>query len=238
MNAYRARPRIFVALDTPNVGSALKLAKAAKPHVGGLKIGLEFLTANGPDEVKRVVSLGLPVFADTKFHDIPNTVAAASREIASLGVSFFNVHASGGRTMLRASLEAARGVNPGIKVVAVTVLTSLDARDLDPVGQRGTMQEQVLRLAGLSHAAGLDGVVCGAGEVRAVRAEFGPDFLIVVPGIRPAGSGTEDQRRTVTPAEAAEAGADILVVGRPISAAPDPVAAARAIAAELSENPA
>jgi orotidine-5'-phosphate decarboxylase len=224
---------IFVAIDTPDLGRALALAKAVKPHVGGLKVGLEFLTARGPDGIRAVADLGLPVFADTKFHDIPNTVAGAAREIAKLGISIFNIHASGGEAMLRAARDAASSVNPDVKLIAVTVLTSLDEKDLDAVGQNGPAADQVVRLASLAQRSGLDGVVCSAWEIEPLRKALGPDFLLVVPGIRPSGSDLADQRRVMTPCDAARAGADILVVGRPISAAADPAEAARAIAASL-----
>ena len=220
---------VFVAIDTPDLGRALALAKAVKPHVGGLKVGLEFLTAQGPDGIRAIAALGLPVFADTKFHDIPNTVAGAAREIAKLGISIFNIHASGGEAMLRAAREAA----PDVTLIAVTVLTSLADQDLDAVGQKGPAADQVVRLASLAQRAGLDGVVCSAWEIAPLRKALGPDFLLVVPGIRPAGSDLADQRRVMTPCDAARAGADILVIGRPISAAADPAEAARAIAASL-----
>ena len=220
---------VFVAIDTPDLGRALALAKAVKPHVGGLKVGLEFLTAQGPDGIRAIAGLGLPVFADTKFHDIPNTVAGAAREIAKLGVAMFNIHASGGEAMLRAAREAA----PDVTLIAVTVLTSLTDADLDAVGQKGPAADQVVRLASLAQRAGLDGVVCSAWEIAPLRAALGPDFLLVVPGIRPAGSDLADQRRVMTPRDAAQAGADILVIGRPITAAADPAEAARAIAASL-----
>ena len=236
MTADRFRNPIFVALDTPDLDRAVDLTTRVRPHVGGLKIGLEFLTANGPEGVKKIASLGLPVFADTKFHDIPNTVAAASREIAALGVSMFNVHASGGSAMLKAAREASSTVDPRVKLIAVTVLTSMDSDDVDQVGQRGPLEAQVVRLAALARTAGLDGAVCGASEIRAVRRMAGPEFLIVVPGIRPLGSAMQDQRRAMTPTEAARAGADILVIGRPITAATDPAEAARMIAEELRET--
>jgi orotidine-5'-phosphate decarboxylase len=220
---------VFVAIDTPDLGRALALAKAVKPHVGGLKVGLEFLTAQGPDGIRAIAGLGLPVFADTKFHDIPNTVAGAAREIAGLGIAIFNIHASGGEAMLRAAREAA----PDVTLIAVTVLTSLTDADLDAVGQKGPAADQVVRLASLAQRAGLDGVVCSAWEIAPLRAALGPDFLLVVPGIRPAGSDLADQRRVMTPRDAAQAGADILVIGRPITAAADPAEAARAIAASL-----
>lgn len=233
MASSRFHNPVFVAIDTPDLGWALALAKAVKPHVGGLKVGLEFLAAQGPDGIRAIAEIGLPVFADTKFHDIPNTVAGAAREIARLGVAIFNVHASGGEAMLRAAREAASSVNPNVKLVAVTVLTSLDETDLDAVGQKGPAADQVVRLAALAQRSGLDGVVCSAWEIAPLRKSMGPDFLLVVPGIRPAGSDLADQRRVMTPRDAARAGADILVIGRPISAAADPAEAARAIAAGL-----
>lgn len=236
MTIGRFHNPIFVALDTPDLDRALEIATRVRSNVGGLKIGLEFLTANGPDGVRKIVALGLPVFADTKFHDIPNTVAGASREIAALGVSMFNVHASGGSAMLKAAREASSEVDRRVKLIAVTVLTSMDVADVEQVGQRGPLETQVVRLAELARATGLDGVVCGATEIRAVRRAAGPDFLIVVPGIRPRGAAMQDQRRAVTPVEAATAGADVLVIGRPITAASDPAEAARAIAEELAET--
>jgi orotidine-5'-phosphate decarboxylase len=227
---------VFVAIDTPDLKRALDLAKAVRPYVGGLKVGLEFLTARGPDGLAAIVETGLPVFADVKFHDIPNTVAGAARELARLGAAIFNVHASGGEAMLRAAREAASAVNPAVKLIAVTVLTSFDDKDLEPVGQRGPAADQVVRLARLARSCDLDGVVCSAREIAAVRAALGPDFLIVVPGIRPAGTDLADQRRVMTPVEAARAGADILVIGRPITGAADPAGAARAIMESLDHG--
>jgi orotidine-5'-phosphate decarboxylase len=234
MTQTRFSNPVFVALDTPEISKALAIATAVRPYVGGLKIGLEFITANGPDGIRRIVELGLPVFADVKFHDIPNTVAAASRELAKLGAKLFNVHASGGERMMRDASEAARAVDPKVKVIAVTALTSLDDAVLESVGQRGPAQEQVLRLARLAQQAGLDGVVCSAQEIVPLRKSLGPDFLLVTPGIRPAGADLHDQKRVMTPAEAHRAGANILVVGRPITGAADPAAAAKAIADELA----
>lgn len=224
---------VFVALDTPDLEKAKAIAAAVKPFVGGLKVGLEFITALGPGAVREIVKIGLPVFADTKFHDIPNTVAGAARAIAATGAAIFNVHASGGEVMLRAAKEAAASVNPAMKLIAITVLTSLDDAVLESVGQARPADVQVARLAKLTKAAGLDGVVCSPREIALVRKACGPDFLIVTPGVRPAGSELGDQRRVMTPAEAARAGADILVIGRPITGAADPAAAAKAIAAEL-----
>lgn len=229
----RANP-IYVALDTPDFSRALEIAKAVKPHVGGLKIGLEFLTALGPEGIRKIVDTGVPVFADTKFHDIPNTVAGAAREICKFGVSIFNIHASGGEAMMRAAVEAAAQSNPRPKVIAVTVLTSLTDDDLEAVGQCGPSDDQVARLAKLAKVSGLDGVVCSPREIALVRKACGPDFLIVTPGVRPLGADLADQRRVMTPAEAVRAGADILVIGRPITGAADPAAAAKAVADEIA----
>ncbi|HEV2562943.1 MAG TPA: orotidine-5'-phosphate decarboxylase [Rhizomicrobium sp.] len=225
---------IYVALDTPDLPRALEIANAVRPHVGGLKVGLEFITALGPDAVREIVKLGLPVFADTKFHDIPNTVAGAAKAIAQLGVTIFNIHVSGGEAMMRAAVEEAARVHPRPKVIGVTVLTSMDDADLEAVGQRGPAADQVTRLAKLAKARGLDGVVCSPREIALVRKAAGADFLIVTPGVRPAGADVGDQRRVMTPKEAVRAGADILVIGRPITGASDPAAAARAIAAEIA----
>jgi len=233
MSPARFENPIYVAIDTPDMERALALTRAVSPHVGGLKVGLEFISAHGPGGIRVIAAMGLPVFADVKFHDIPNTVAGAAREIARTGAKIFNVHASGGEAMLRAAVEASRGINPATKVIAVTVLTSLDDQALDAVGQRGPAAEQALRLAALSRKCGLDGVVCSAHEIAAIRKECGADFMLVVPGIRPAGSDLADQRRVMTPRQAADAGADILVIGRPINAAGDPVAAAKAIEEDL-----
>ncbi|HEY8696954.1 MAG TPA: orotidine-5'-phosphate decarboxylase [Rhizomicrobium sp.] len=235
MMVRRSENPIFAALDTPDLSRALELAKAIRPHVGGLKVGLEFITALGPSAVREIVALGLPVFADVKFHDIPNTVAGASREIARLGVTVFNVHASGGAAMMRAAKEAAASVDPRVKVIGVTVLTSLDDGDLEQVGQQGPARDQVLRLAQLAKASGLDGVVCSPQEIELVRKACGASFMIVTPGVRPAGADLADQRRVMSPGQALRAGADILVVGRPITGAADPAAAARAIAEDIAE---
>lgn len=229
MSLSRFPNPVFVAIDTPDLDRALALAEAAGPHVGGLKIGLEFLTAQGPQGLRAIAALGRPVFADTKFHDIPNTVAGAAREVARLGVSIFNIHASGGEAMMRAAKDAASSVDPSVKLIAVTVLTSLDDSDIAAIGQRGPAIDQVVRLASLARKSGLDGVVCSAHEIAAIRKECGADFMLVVPGIRPAGSDLADQRRVMTPREAKDAGADILVIGRPITGAADPGEAARAI---------
>lgn len=233
MSPARFGNPVYVAIDTPDMERALSLVRMVSPYAGGLKVGLEFISAYGPGGIRVIAAMNLPVFADVKFHDIPNTVAGAAREIAKTGASIFNVHASGGEAMLRAAVESAREVNPDIKTIAVTVLTSLDDAALDAVGQRGPAADQVVRLASLAKHCGLDGVVCSAHEIAAIRRECGDDFMLVVPGIRPAGSDLADQRRVMTPREAADAGADILVIGRPINAADDPAAAAKAIQGSL-----
>lgn len=226
---------IYCALDVPTRDAALALAKRLGLAVGGLKLGLEFFCGQGPEGVRALAATGLPVFLDLKLHDIPNTVASAVRALAPLGVSLVNVHAGGGPAMMRAAAEAAAEAGEKRpKVLAVTVLTSLDAADLDAVGVPSPPRDQVLRLATLARASGLDGVVCSAKEIAAVRAACGPDFLVVVPGIRPAGSAAGDQKRMATPEQAMADGADILVIGRPITGAQDPQAAARAILASLT----
>lgn len=224
---------IYVALDTPDLADALNLAATVAPHVGGLKLGMEFLAANGPQGIRQFEAFGLPIFADTKYHDIPNTVAGAVRATAALGVSIINVHAAGGEAMLKAARDAARAVSPKTKVIAVTVLTSMADSDLTAVGQATPAADQVLRLATLARDCGLDGVVCSAHEIASLRRALGDDFLLVVPGIRPAGSDVGDQRRVMGPKEARDAGASILVIGRPITSAVDPGAAAAAIAESL-----
>ena len=220
---------VFVALDTPDLAHARRIAAAVRPHVGGLKLGLEFFAANGPAGVRAIAEAGLPIFLDLKLHDIPNTVAKAVEALGPLSPAILTVHAAGGRTMLQAARAAAPSAT---RVVAVTMLTSLDGRDLADTGVGGGAAEHVQRLADLARAAGLDGVVCSAAEVAAARASW-PEGHFVVPGVRPEGGDPGDQKRVATPREAADAGASVLVVGRPITAAPDPAEAARAIAATL-----
>ncbi len=224
---------IFVALDTPSLDRARTLAQTLKPFVGGVKLGLEFYGANGPDGVRAVASVGAPVFLDLKLHDIPNTVAGAMKALAPIGAAILNVHAAGGAAMMRAAAEAAATAERRAKIIAVTVLTSLEDRELPQIGVSGTALEQAVRLAVLAKDSGLDGVVCSPHEIKAVRTACGPGFLIVTPGVRPAGGELGDQKRVMTPKQAVEAGADILVIGRPITGAPDPVRAAREIAADL-----
>jgi len=234
MTALRVPNPVFAALDTPDLPRALNMAKALRPHVGGVKVGLEFISALGPSGIREIASLGLPVFADVKFHDIPNTVAGAAREIAKLGVALFNVHASGGQAMMKAAKEAAAIAGPNVKVIAVTVLTSMTDDDLPVIGQGDSVALQVVRLARLAQDCGLDGVVCSPREIEIVRRACGRDFLIVTPGVRPVGAAFADQRRVLTPLEAVQHGADILVIGRPITTADDPAAAAAAIAEEVA----
>lgn len=227
---------VFVALDTTDLDQAIAWANAVRPHVGGVKLGLEFFNSNGPDGVRRVVDLGLPVFLDLKFHDIPNTVAGAVRAVAGLGAAMVNVHASGGSAMLSAAAQAAAeyGENRPL-VIAVTVLTSLDDGDLASVGQAAPAASQVERLARLTLSCGLDGVVCSSAEIVALRAACGAEFRLIVPGIRPDWASAGDQKRIMTPRQARGLGADVLVIGRPITGSDDPAAAAARIAEELED---
>jgi orotidine-5'-phosphate decarboxylase len=220
---------IFVALDRPALDQALELIRAVREHAGGVKLGLEFFSAEGPAGVRQIAGLGLPVFLDLKLHDIPNTVAKAMETLAPLKPAILTVHAAGGRAMLQAAKAAA---SPETKVVAVTVLTSLEAAELAEVGVIGSPAEQVERLAELAREAGVDGIVCSGAEVGAVRRAW-PDGFFVVPGVRPAGGAVNDQKRVVTPAQALHHGASVLVIGRPITAAPDPAQAIRDIVATL-----
>lgn len=229
-----SRNPVFCALDTTDVGKAIAWGNAIKPFVGGLKIGLEFFNANGPQGVARIAEIGLPVFADLKLHDIPNTVAGGIRAVLALGVSIVNVHASGGAAMMIAAAEAAATAGARRpKIIGVTVLTSLDVSDLQATGISGTLGDQVMRLAALAKASGLDGVVCSAHEIEPLRRALGPGFMLIVPGIRPTGAAIADQKRVMTPRDAVRHGADILVIGRPITEAADPAAAARAIRDDL-----
>ncbi|HET7816860.1 MAG TPA: orotidine-5'-phosphate decarboxylase [Sphingomicrobium sp.] len=220
---------IFVAIDTPSLERALAIGELVRTAAGGVKVGLEFFCSCGPSGVEKIAELGLPVFLDLKLHDIPNTVGKAVEALAPLEPAVLTVHAAGGRAMLEAAKAAAL---PTTRVVAVTVMTSLDAADLASTGVGGTPGEQVERLTELVRAAGLDGIVCSGAEVGAARAAW-PDGFFVVPGVRPEGSGAGDQKRVVSPREARAAGASILVVGRPITAAEDPAAALRDIALSL-----
>ena len=220
---------VFLALDVPRLEAAEALARRVAGHVGGLKLGLEFFCAHGHHGVHEIAKIGLPIFLDLKLHDIPNTVAAAMQSIHVLEPAIVTVHASGGRAMME-DAKAAAGEH--CKVVGVTVLTSLDERDLARTGVSGTPHDQALRLAELAHASGLDGIVCSGHEVASVHKQW-KDGFFVVPGLRPSNGKLGDQKRTVTPRQARDAGASVLVIGRPISRAEDPVAAARAIEATL-----
>jgi orotidine-5'-phosphate decarboxylase len=220
---------IFVAIDTPVLERARSLAEQVRANAGGVKLGLEFFSANGPAGVASILGLGLPVFLDLKLHDIPNTVAKAVEALGPLEPAVLTVHAAGGRAMLEAAKAAA---GPATKVVAVTVLTSLDGEDLKSIGVQSEPREQVERLAELARSAGLDGIVCSGAEVGAAKAAW-PNGFFVVPGVRPPGSDVSDQKRVVTPRQALEDGASILVIGRPITGSSDPAAALRDIAATL-----
>jgi len=221
---------IYLALDLPRLDSAEALARKVAGHVGGLKLGLEFFCAHGHHGVHEIAKIGLPLFLDLKLHDIPNTVAAAMQSIHVLEPAIVTVHASGGQAMME---DAKAAAGERCKVVAVTLLTSLDEADMAATGVGGSAHDQVLRLAELAHKAGLDGIVCSGQEVSAVHRQW-KDGYFIVPGLRPAeGGASADQKRTVTPRAARDAGASVLVIGRPISRAEDPVAAAKAIEATL-----
>src|SRR4051812_25179612 len=230
---------ILVALDVESAGKAIELADALRGSVGGFKIGKQLFTAAGPAMVRELTARGDRVFLDLKFHDIPNTVAGAIQSAVATGAWMVNVHASGGAAMMQAAAEAARKTaeslgRPRPLVIAVTVLTSMDDKTLADVGVARGMLEQVVHLAKLAKESGLDGVVASPHEVKAIRAACGSDFQIVTPGIRPADQqGKDDQARTLTPAEAMAAGSSYLVIGRPITAAPNPREAAEKIAATL-----
>ncbi len=220
---------IYVALDTPILDNAVALAKSINGHVGGLKLGLEFFCANGHHGVHEIQKIGLPIFLDLKLHDIPNTVAKAMQAINVLEPAIVTVHASGGRAMME-DAKAAAGSNT--KVVGVTLLTSLDQNDMGKIGYNGSPHDQVERLANLAAEAGLDGIVCSGNEVGAAY-KIWKEGYFVVPGLRPANGKAGDQKRTVTPRAARDNGASVLVIGRPITGAENPNAAARSIEATL-----
>lgn len=227
------RQRLIIALDVSTAAAAQKIVAAVGDSALTYKVGMQLYTAEGPAVVRDLVASGRRVFLDLKYHDIPNTVGNAVREAAQLGVSMLTVHAAGGGRMLQAAVDAARG-NDGLMVLAVTVLTSMDAHDLEKIGVRGTVEDSVVRLSTIALANGCQGVVASARESSTLRAELGDDFAIVTPGVRPAGSSAGDQVRVVTPAEAIASGASHIVVGRPITAAADPAAEARAILGQIS----
>ncbi|MCA0892198.1 orotidine-5'-phosphate decarboxylase [Microbulbifer agarilyticus] len=227
---------VIVALDYDNAEDALAMAGRLDPATCRVKVGKELFTIAGPDLVRKLVASGFEVFLDLKFHDIPNTVAAAVRAAANLGVWMVNVHASGGERMMRAAREALEPL--GAKrplLIGVTVLTSTAEEELAPVGVTRGLNEQVVALAKLAKESGLDGVVCSAREASALKAECGRDFALVTPGIRPAGSAADDQRRIVTPVDAVKGGSDYLVIGRPITGAENPAEALGVIVEDLRQ---
>jgi orotidine-5'-phosphate decarboxylase len=226
------RQRLIVALDVSTAAAAQKIVASLGDSVQIYKVGMQLYTAEGPQVVRDLVASGRRVFLDLKYHDIPNTVGSAVAEAAKLGVSMLTVHASGGGKMLRAAVDAAQ-VNSDLKVLAVTVLTSMDANDLEKIGIRGSVADSVVRLGAIALANGCHGIVTSAREASTLRTELGHSFAIVTPGVRPEGSSVGDQVRVVTPAEAIAAGASHIVVGRPITEAVDPAAEARAILGQI-----
>ncbi len=226
--------RLIVALDVSSAAAAMKIVAAISPSNVMYKVGLQLYSAVGPSIVRDLIAAGHGVFLDLKLHDIPNTVAGASKEAAKLGAHMITLHGSGGGEMIRAGAEAAHALNPDCKVLAVTVLTSLDETALNRVGVRGAVSDQVLRLAALAVADGCDGLIASVREARMLRQEFGDRIVIVTPGIRPAGTDTDDQARVSTPLDAIQAGADYIVVGRPITAAENPSQAVRAILGQIA----
>lgn len=227
-------PRILVALDYSNAADTLALVDRLDPALCRLKIGKELFTSCGPAIVEQVMAKGFEVFLDLKFHDIPNTCAKAVKAAADLGVWMVNVHASGGRRMMEAAREVIEGYSQKPLLIGVTVLTSMEQSDLRDIGLDVEPQEQVVRLAKLTQTAGLDGVVCSAQEASLLRSTLGPDFDLVTPGIRPADSAADDQRRIVTPADAIALGSTYLVIGRPITQSADPIATLQKINQEIS----
>jgi orotidine-5'-phosphate decarboxylase len=235
-NPGRIAP-VFCAIDTIELAFAGRCARAAAAAGFGVKLGKECFTAHGPAEVRAILPQGTPLFLDLKFHDIPNTVAGAVRSAAAaMGPMMLTIHASGGPAMIRAAVEAARSAKQKPWILAVTALTSLDTADLRAVGVNEDVSAYVVRLAKLAQENGADGVICAATEIEMLRKACGPDFKLVVPGIRPKGSAAGDQKRVMTPGEALRLGADHLVIGRPITEADSPEASARAIAQELRET--
>jgi orotidine-5'-phosphate decarboxylase len=219
---YDPRHHLIVALDVSTAAAAQKIVAALGESALTYKVGMQLYTAEGPKVVRDLIASGRRVFLDLKYHDIPNTVSAAVREAAQLGVSMLTVHGAGGTKMLRAAVDAARDTNPSLQVLAVTVLTSMAEVDMNEIGIHGPVMDQVARLASIALDAGCAGVVSSAHEVKALRAKLGSEFLAVTPGVRPAGTAHGDQARVVTPAEAIAAGATHIVVGRPITAANNP----------------
>lgn len=235
MSTATDKPRVIVALDFSDAAAAEHLVDRLDPTLCRIKVGKELFTRAGPALVSRLVGRGFNVFLDLKFHDIPNTVARACAAAADLGVWMLNVHALGGCKMMEAAREAlADRAEARPLLIAVTILTSLGEEDIREVGLQGTPADNVVRLAGLAKTAGLDGVVCSPLETTSLRQNLGTHFLLVTPGVRPAGAALGDQRRVLTPAEAIERGADYLVIGRPVTQAPDPLESLRQINADLA----
>ncbi len=230
-------PRIIVALDYPDDTRAFQLIDQLSPELCRLKVGKEMFTHLGPEFVEKIQGRGFEVFLDLKYHDIPNTVARACAAAAELGVWMTNVHASGGRRMMEAAAEALAGYSQKPLLIAVTVLTSMSSDDLQELGISLSPAEQALKLAQLAHSSGLDGIVCSAQEASQMRSALGTEFTLVSPGIRPAGSQQDDQRRIMTPSDALKAGSDYLVIGRPITQSDDPMGVLRTIQSEISELP-
>lgn len=233
---HTRRPGLIVALDVPSARCAQKIVAAVGDAAFCYKVGMQLYTAEGPQVVRDLVAAGRRVFLDLKYHDIPNTVAAAVGEAARLGVSMLTVHVCGGSKMLRAATEAAFSAKPDLLVLGVTVLTSLTDHDLDKLGVHGGVEDQVVRLAALALGNGCHGVIAPARDTSRLRRELRDDFVIVTPGVRPLGTAAADQARVMTPREAMAAGATHIVVGRPITEASDPGAEARAILAEMNES--
>jgi orotidine-5'-phosphate decarboxylase len=227
-------PRVIVALDYPDAASALQLVAGLTPELCRFKVGKELFTRAGPQLLEELAGRGFDVFLDLKFHDIPNTVASACHAAADLGVWMVNVHALGGERMLLAAREGIARATQSPLLIAVTILTSMDVNDLAAVGLSGSPQDNVLRLATLAHQSGLDGVVCSSRETGLLRDRLGEEFRLITPGIRPAGSQADDQRRVMTPADAIRAGSSYLVIGRPVTRADDPVSVLRTINSDLS----
>ncbi len=240
MNKASGSNPVFCAIDTTDSVEAARMVKLLSGHIGGIKLGLEFFCANGPAGLAAVMAEStLPLFLDLKLHDIPNTVAGAMRAVARTGAAFTTIHAVGGAAMIRAArdtaeAEAAQLKLPRVKILAVTVLTSLNQDDLGSIGVNDPVADQARRLAALAQNSGADGVICSPHEVATLRAQCGTDFLLIVPGIRPAWAASNDQKRIMTPRQAMDLGASHLVIGRPITADADPAEAARKITAELS----
>lgn len=240
INMYKTENPIICAVDTADIAQAQQLTQSVRPHVGGIKLGLEYFTAHGADGVRRITDLRIPVFLDLKFHDIPNTVAKAIRATAGIHTFMMTVHTAGGRAMLQRAIEASDEIaqltgSQRPLIIGVTVLTSLDQDDLSMIGVRDNLHDQVMRMADLAQSSGLDGVVCSPYEINLLRQACGSEFRLVVPGIRTETSEIHDQKRIMSPREALQRGADYLVIGRPITQAENPGHAARDILETLRE---